>query len=98
MSGAFHAVEIHDLVQRFGSFTAVDHVNFTIPLPQEMQHHFNLVASAVVLFALTCTVLMAQWETRDLRRALRLLRGGQPVDPELGMSAGRQAVDRQTGQ
>lgn len=31
MSDVIHAVEIHDLVQRFGSFTAVDRVSFTIP-------------------------------------------------------------------
>lgn len=31
MSEAFQAVEIHDLVQRFGNFTAVDRVSFTIP-------------------------------------------------------------------
>jgi signal transduction histidine kinase len=68
------------------------YVNFTIPLPEEMQRRFNIMAAVVVLFALSCTVLMAQWETRDLRRVLRLLRAGKPVDLELGMSAGRQAV------
>ena len=31
MSGLINAVETHDLEQRFGSFTAVDRVNFSIP-------------------------------------------------------------------
>ena len=68
------------------------YVNFTMPLPPQLQLHFAAVASTVVLITLALTVLAAQWETRHLRRALKQFRNGEPVDEALGRSAGREAV------
>ena len=52
-----------------------------------------LTAYAVlVAFTMLFTTLLAQWETRDLRRVLKQIRDGEPIDPALGELAGRQAV------
>lgn len=68
------------------------YVNFTIPLPPELKYHFDRVAAIVVLWTLGVTVAVAQWETRDVRAVLRLLRHGRRPDAEQGRRAGRQAV------
>ena len=66
------------------------YVNFTIPLPPE--YHFDRVAAIVVLWTLGVTVVVAQWETRDLRATLRQLWNGKTPDPAQASRAGRQAV------
>src|SRR5688572_31817932 len=68
------------------------YVNFTVPLPPELKYDFDRVAAIVVFWTLGVTVAVAQWETRDLRAALRRLWKGQPIDPEQASRAGRQAV------
>lgn len=68
------------------------YVNFTVPLPPELKYHFDRVAAIVVLWTLGVTVFVAQWETRDVRAVLALLRRGQRPSAEQGMRAGRQAV------
>jgi signal transduction histidine kinase len=68
------------------------YVNLTFNLSLYDQRHFEIAGVSVILLAAVVTVLLAQWETRDLRRALVLLRDGQPVDLPLAVAAGRQAV------
>jgi signal transduction histidine kinase len=68
------------------------YVNFTMPLPPQLQMHFAIVANTVVMITLALTVLAAQWETRDLRSALKRFHAGLPVDEARGMAAGKQAV------
>src|ERR671910_367037 len=52
----------------------------------------DITASAFNGGTLGVTVVVAQWETRDVRAVLNLLRSGRRPDPEQGMRAGRQAV------
>ncbi len=46
----------------------------------------------VILLTAVLTVVLALWETRDLRRALAALSKGEPVDRATELAAGRQAV------
>ena len=73
---------------------AVYYVNFTfnISLPLETQHRFEITALIVVPTAVFLTVLLALWETRELRHALWLLKRGRPVPLGLAVAAGQQAV------
>jgi signal transduction histidine kinase len=72
----------------------VYYVNFTfnISLSLHTQRHFEIAAVVVVSSAAVLTVLLALWETRDLRRVLAMLKEGRPVDLPLAVAAGRQAV------
>jgi signal transduction histidine kinase len=72
----------------------VYYVNFTfnISLSLETQRHFVIIALFVVPTAVALTVLLALWETRELRHALWLLQRGRPVALSLAVAAGRQAV------
>ena len=67
------------------------HVQISLLL--RTQRHFEITAVIVVPSAVVLTVLMALWETRELRRVLvAACREGKPVDLALGRGAGRQAV------
>jgi signal transduction histidine kinase len=70
----------------------VYYVNLTLKLPAQVAIHFHLLASLVVSVTVALTVLLALWETRCLRRVLRQLHRGEPVEPEEGARAGRDAV------
>src|SRR5262245_20348514 len=52
-----------------GSLCVV-YVNLTFQLSVDAQWHFALAAAAVILAAVVVTILMALWETRDLRHVL----------------------------
>jgi signal transduction histidine kinase len=78
-----------------GSIAAVlvvYYVNLTLKLPARVATHFHLLASLVVSVTVALTVLLALWETRALRRVLRRLHRGEPVDADDGGRAGRDAV------
>jgi signal transduction histidine kinase len=72
----------------------VYYVNFTfnLSLSQHTQRHFEIAAGIVVPAAAVLTVLLALWETRQLRQVLAILKVGKPVDLPLAVAAGRQAV------
>ncbi|MEX2559052.1 MAG: ATP-binding protein [Pirellulales bacterium] len=75
-----------------GGVLVVYYVNLTLTLPPVIRRHFQLSAIAVVAVAVTMTIFVACWETRALRRVLRMLAGGQRPDRELALAAGREAV------
>jgi signal transduction histidine kinase len=75
-----------------GGWLLIYYVNSTRLLPPEMQQHFRLLAAAAITVTLALTVLVAQWETRDLRHIVWRLRRGLPIDPRQALAAGRQAV------
>ncbi len=70
----------------------VYYVNLTFNLSLYNHYHFEIAAIIVVPLAAVLTVLMALWETRDLRHALASLKAGKPVELAVAVAAGRQAV------
>jgi signal transduction histidine kinase len=68
------------------------YVNLTFNLSLHTARHFEIAAVFVIGLTAVITVLMALWETPDLRRALLLLKDDRPVDLPLAVKAGRQAV------
>jgi len=75
-----------------GGALVVYYVRLTSELTGVLEFHWNVVAAAVVLLAVTLTVLLALWETRKVRAVMRLLHLGHPFPPDLGREAGREAV------
>ncbi|HEY3243551.1 MAG TPA: hypothetical protein VGM03_09385, partial [Phycisphaerae bacterium] len=75
-----------------GGALVVYYVRLTLELSAALQYHWNLIATVVVLVAVTTTVLLALVETRALRTVLRCLHLGRPFPVELGRQAGREAV------
>ena len=93
---AAHYILVMMCVTRVFAFVAgglcICYVNLTFHLSLYTQRHFEIAAVSVILLTAVLTVLMALWETRDLRGALALLKGGKPVDQPMALAAGRQAV------
>ncbi len=75
-----------------GGAAVVYYVRLSLDLSDNLQFHFNVVATTVVVCAVVLTVLMALWETRALRQVMRCLHLGRSFTPELGHQAGREAV------
>ncbi|MDP6554215.1 MAG: response regulator [Pirellulaceae bacterium] len=75
-----------------GGLMVIYYVEFTMDMPDSMRMHFRISSLVVVAIACTLTVLLAMWETRHLRPALKLLKAGQSVSPALEGVAGREAV------
>ncbi len=75
-----------------GGVLVVYYVGLTLDLSGALQFHWRVAAAAVVLNAVTVTVLLALWETRKLRAVMRLLHLGHPLPTALGRAAGREAV------
>ncbi|MCP4246351.1 MAG: response regulator [bacterium] len=76
----------------FGGAAVVYYVRLTLTLSGDLQLHFNFIASAVVLVAVTFTVLLGLIGTRKLRKVMGLLHRGIPFPAEMGSQAGREAV------
>ncbi|HEX6984827.1 MAG TPA: hypothetical protein VF170_05595, partial [Planctomycetaceae bacterium] len=75
-----------------GGMLVIYYVELTLKIPDVIRAHFRLAAAVVVFVGCSLTVLAALLETRTLRRVLRLLLAGEPVDPDLGARAGREAM------
>jgi signal transduction histidine kinase len=75
-----------------GGALVVYYVGLTLDLSETLRFHWSLVATVVVLVAVTVTVLLALAETRALRTVLERLRLGRGFEVELGRQAGREAV------
>src|SRR5438132_1380124 len=75
-----------------GGVLVVYYVNLTLNLPEQIRHHFDILAVAVVAAAVVLTLLLALAETRNLRPVLRKLLRGEAVDPAQAVQAGREAV------
>src|SRR4051812_24796886 len=68
------------------------YLTLSVSLPPQTEAHLEIAGAVVVVLAVVVTVLLAHWETRDIRRVLTLLRRGEPVDAALGRRASRTAV------
>jgi signal transduction histidine kinase/DNA-binding response OmpR family regulator/HPt (histidine-containing phosphotransfer) domain-containing protein len=75
-----------------GGLLVVYYVEFTQKLPERVHLHFWVVCVVVVIIAVTITVLLALWETRNLRWVLRRILAGEAVDPARAEKAGKEAV------
>jgi signal transduction histidine kinase len=75
-----------------GGALSTSYVTLSFDLPAETQSHFRLAAFCAVVLAVTVTTLMAQWETRTLRRVLVACRKQEPIDLADAVAAGRQVV------
>ncbi len=75
-----------------GGAAVVYYVRLTLDLSGAMYFHFSVVATIVVLLAITATVALALWETRSLRHVLRCLHLGHTFTNQMGREAGREAV------
>ncbi len=72
-----------------GGLLVIYYVELTLVLPEPIRTHFRLGSIIVVIIACTLTVLVAQWETRNLRRILKRKR---PRDHAEAQAAGREAI------
>ena len=93
---AAHYILVMMCVTRVFAFVTgglcIFYVNLTFHLSLYNHGHFEIAAVTVILLTAVLTVLMALWETRDLRRVLAALNNGTPVDPAVAVAGGRQAV------
>ena len=79
-------------VGSIGGVLVVYYVHLTLTLPEPMRSHFIWSCALVVLLAICLSMTLGLWETRHLRRVLRMLAKGEKPDPELGERAGVEAV------
>jgi signal transduction histidine kinase/DNA-binding response OmpR family regulator/HPt (histidine-containing phosphotransfer) domain-containing protein len=75
-----------------GGLLVVFYAVLTLRMPHTIYFHFCMSAFAVVAESSTATVFVALWELRHVRRALRRIQQGQPLDAEEARLAGREAV------
>ena len=75
-----------------GGLVVIYYVEFTQKLPNPVHIHFWMICVAVVIVAMAISILLALWETRNLRRVLRQICAGGPVDPARAAKAGKEAV------
>lgn len=75
-----------------GGLLVIYYTELTLELPAIVRVHFRFGSIVVVILGCTLTVLLAQWETRTLRRILRKLAEGREISPEEASEAGREAV------
>jgi signal transduction histidine kinase len=75
-----------------GGALVVYYVNLTLTLPEPLRTHFWVSATTVVLVAVCLSIAIALWETRHLRKVLRLLDRNEEPDPVLAAEAGREAI------
>jgi signal transduction histidine kinase len=75
-----------------GGVLVVYYVNLTVTLREPMRTDFIIWCAVVVVLAVVLSVLMAMWETRRLRQALKQLFNGETPTAELAVEAGREAV------
>lgn len=75
-----------------GGGLTVYYIHLTLALTSDIVHHLIVGGLTVVVAAVAATILIAQWETRDVRRVIRQLRSGAAVAPSLAVKAGRRAV------
>ena len=75
-----------------GGLGVILYVDFTQRLPDPVRTHFWVLCILVTVIATVITILLALWETRNLRWVLWRLSAGEPVDQERASKAGREAV------
>jgi two-component system, sensor histidine kinase and response regulator len=75
-----------------GGLLVIFYVELTLRLSQEIRSSFREAAIFVVVESCSLTVLIGLWELRHVRRVLRRIKEGQPLDPVEASRAGREAV------
>ena len=75
-----------------GGLLVIYYVELTLEMPDVIRTQFRIAAGIVVVIGCALTVLLAMWETRQVRAVLRLLREGAAVDGALLARAGRDAM------
>ena len=80
------------VVGSIGGSLVMYYVNLTTALPPVMRRHFIVLGLAMVSIAVAATIPLALWDTRRLRRVLRMLRTGEEIDSFSAEKAGREAV------
>lgn len=80
------------VVGSIGGGLTIYYVSLGAPLPPEMRTHFDVFATLSIGLAVLSTILLAQFETRNLRAALDGLAAGVPIPDAVARQAGREAV------
>jgi signal transduction histidine kinase len=75
-----------------GGALVIYYVDLTIRMTPDLYRHFAIVAGILILLSTVLTVVLAQWETRTLRRVLNDLAEGRPIDADRAQRAGSDAV------
>jgi signal transduction histidine kinase/DNA-binding NarL/FixJ family response regulator len=75
-----------------GGLLVIFYVELTLRLSHEIRSSFRQAAILVVVESCSLTVLIGLWELRHLRRVLRRIKQGMPLDPVEASIAGREAV------
>ena len=75
-----------------GGVLVVYYVHLTMQLVEPLRTHFIVSAGLVVILACCLALCAAMWETRNLRRVLRMLSQGERPDAALAQRAGSEAV------
>jgi signal transduction histidine kinase/AmiR/NasT family two-component response regulator/HPt (histidine-containing phosphotransfer) domain-containing protein len=75
-----------------GGLLVIFYVELTLRLSQEIRSSFRYAAMFVVVESCSLTVLIGLWELRHVRRVLRRIKLGMPLDHREASTAGREAV------
>ncbi|HXY32715.1 MAG TPA: ATP-binding protein [Planctomycetaceae bacterium] len=75
-----------------GGLLVIFYVELTLRMSDEIRSSFRKAAIFVVVESCSLTVLIALWELRHVRRVLRRIKQGQPLDSTEATRAGREAV------
>jgi len=75
-----------------GGLLVVFYAVLTLRMPERVYFHFCISAFSVTFESATATVFIALWELRHVRRTLRRIQQGEPLDPDESRLAGREAV------
>ena len=75
-----------------GGLLVIYYVELALSMPETIRMHFRISSIFVVVLGCTLTVLLALWETPSVRRVLRCLKDGEPVDDDSLSEATREAV------
>jgi two-component system sensor histidine kinase/response regulator len=75
-----------------GGLLVIFYVELTLRLSHEIRSSFREAAVFVVIESCSLTVLISLWELRHVRRVLRRIKQGTPLDPIEANKAGREAV------
>jgi signal transduction histidine kinase/CheY-like chemotaxis protein/HPt (histidine-containing phosphotransfer) domain-containing protein len=75
-----------------GGLLVIYYLELTLQLPDAIRFHFRASAIVVVIESCSLTVLIALWETRHVRWALRRINRGLPLESEEARLAGKEAV------
>ncbi len=75
-----------------GGGLTIYYVNLTVTVSPTIEQHLRFAGATIVVSAVATTLILAQWETRDLRKVLRALGRGETVDPDVAQRASQTAV------